>query len=709
MVLEAGQQLLHYRLIEKIGEGGMGVVWKAEDTRLSRKVALKLLPAELTADADRVRRFEQEAQAASALNHPNIVTVYDVGETEAGRFIVMELVVGRTLREVIAAGGSVDTVLAVGTQAAKALDTAHAAGIAHRDIKPDNIMVREDGYVKVLDFGLARLQPATASDSKTLTQHTAMGTVMGTVAYMSPEQASGETVGPPSDVFSLGLVLYELAAGRHPFKAETPVGYLHAITSNAPLPLTESDPPLPAALNEVILRLLDKDASRRPTASEVVQLLQVVETGADLPQSQPHGSESLPASADRVDSGQAKEGFWVAVLPFKWRGSDQELEALAEGLSEDIVTGLSRFSYLHVIARTSTLRFTGEAADVRANGPVLGARYVLEGSLRQAGAALRVAVQHVDASTGAHLWAETYNRTFSKDDIFALQDDLVPRIVSTVADWYGALPHSMSKTVRLKPQLELTPYEAVLRSFGYFERINPEEHAAVQPALERAVEEEPGNADGWAMLSMLYGEEHRFGFNEQPDSLGRSFRAARRAVDAAHGNHFAWLALAQALYFRKEFETFREAAERAIALNLMDGSTLEYLGHLIAFSGDWERGCDLSERARLLNPNHPGWYWSVPFLDAYRKGDYERARPFLLKTNQPGFFFTQALDAAVLGQLRDREVAAEAVRTLLRLKPDFARTGREDFAKWYQPELVNQLMEGLRKAGLEETGAEDPE
>jgi non-specific serine/threonine protein kinase len=703
MALEPDQQLLHYRLIEQIGEGGMGVVWKAEDTRLQRQVALKLLPAELTADVERLCRFEQEARAASALNHPNIVTVYDVGDTEAGRFIVMELVAGRTLRAVIAGEVSVETLLELGTQMAKALGAAHAAGIAHRDIKPDNVMVRDDGYVKVLDFGLARLRSATegAADGATMTRHTALGTALGTVAYMSPEQARGETVGHPSDVFSLGVVLYELATGRHPFKADTPVGYLHAITSQTPPPPTQWRPELPSGLSASILRMLAKDADRRQTAEEIARTLQEIERHGDVPV--PYVGEGDPStsSAPQAAATRVEEGFRVAVLPFKWRGESAELEALAEGLSEEIVTGLSRFSYLRVISRSSPLRFTDEVGDVRAIGRELGARYVMEGSLRQGGSRLRAAVQLVDAGTGAHLWAETYDRTFDPDDIFALQDDLVPRIVSTVADWYGALPHSMSEAVRGRPPEELSPYEAVLRSFGYYGRITPDEHLVVRAALERAVEQAPGNADGWAMLSMMYGEEHRFDFNVLPDSLGRSLQAARRAVDAAHANNYAWLALAQAHFFRKEFGVFRDAAERAIVLNSMDGSTLEYLGHLYAFSGDWDRGCDLAESARLLNPNHPGWYWCVPLLDAFRRGDHDGTRTFALKTNWPEHYYSQALHAAAYGEIGDREAAEQKLRKALRMKPDLAETVRGEFAKWYLPELVDRLMEGLRKAGLE--------
>ncbi|MCW5969409.1 MAG: protein kinase [Blastocatellales bacterium] len=705
--LAPNSTLAHYRIITRLGAGGMGEVWLAEDTRLKRKVALKLLPVELTADANRVHRFEQEAQAASALSHPNIITVYDIGECDAGRFIVMELVTGRTLRVVMNEDNSLETLLTLAQQIAKALTVAHAAGITHRDIKPDNIMVRDDGYVKVLDFGLARLRPATESDSEaaTLAQQTTPGAVMGTVAYMSPEQARGETVSHPSDVFALGIVLYELATGRHPFRAETLVGYLHAITLQEPPPLTHWKPELPEALNELILRMLSKDASRRPTAGEAAETLQEIERRGDVARLPSGDSDTMMLPSARVSAPRADEGFWVAVLPFRWRGANAELEALAEGLSEDIVTGLSRFSCLRVIARGSTLKYANDSGDVRAIGKELGARYVMEGSLRQAGAHLRVAVQLVDASTGAHLWAETYNRTFSSEAVFELQDDLVPRIVSTVADWYGALPHSMSEAVRLKPPDQLSPYEAVLRSFGYFERIAPEEHAAVRAGLERAVEQAPSNADGWAMLSMMYGEEHRFGFNAQPDPLGRALEAARRAVDAAHANHFAWLALAQALFFRKEFAPFREAAERAIALNPLDGSTLEYLAHLIAFAGDWERGCNLAEQARQLNPNHPGWYWAVHFLDAYRRGDYKNARPPLLKSLMRGGgapAYMQALYAALCGQLGEQKAAEEALRTVLSLQPDFAQTAREQFGKWYLPELVEQLMDGLRKAGLKE-------
>src|SRR5215471_4000551 len=279
--LEANSFLSHYRILSRLGAGGMGEVWLAEDTRLNRKVALKLLPAEFTQDAERVRRFTQEAKAASALNHPNIVTVHDFGETESGRFIVMELVAGQTLRTVISADHSVETLLALGTQTAKAVSAAHAAGITHRDLKPDNIMVRDDGYVKILDFGLARLRVETESDPEapTLARETSPGRFLGTAAYMSPEQASGLSASYPSDIFSLGIVFYELATGQHPFQSETLMGYLHAISFQHPVPLIKLKPEIPAPLNDLILRMLEKEPSRRPTGAEVAQTLQELRQG----------------------------------------------------------------------------------------------------------------------------------------------------------------------------------------------------------------------------------------------------------------------------------------------------------------------------------------------------------------------------------------------------------------------------------------------
>ncbi len=399
--------------------------------------------------------------------------------------------------------------------------------------------------------------------------------IVGTVAYMSPEQARGEAVKAPSDIFSLGIVLYELATGQHPFKSDSLVGFLHSITLNTPAPLISLRPEAPAALDALVLRMLEKDASQRPTATQVAQALQEIERGGhtEKPRNVEDNTKILPTPAGGT---RADEGFWIAVLPFKCRGTNAELEALAEGLTEDIVTGLSRFSYLRVIALTSTLRYASDSGDVRAIGKELGARYVMEGSLRQAGSMLRIAVQLVDASTGVHLWAETYNRTFSTDAFFDLQDELTPRIVSTVADQYGALVHSMSESLRGRSAGQYSAHEAVLRAFGYLERITPEEHREVREILEAAFESTPDHSDCQAMLSLIYWQEYAQGYNMRPDPLGRALAAARKAVAAAPTNHLAHYVLASTLFFQKDFLAFRPAAERSLALNRMDASTTRF-------------------------------------------------------------------------------------------------------------------------------------
>jgi len=684
-----GRQLGSYKIVSMLGAGGMGEVYLAHDTKLGRDVALKVLPPDMARDPERLARFQREARSVAALNHLHIVTIFSVEEVDGIHFLTMELVKGRSLDQLIPEGGlPIKRILEIAGALAEALTATHEKGIVHRDLKPANVMVTEEGRVKVLDFGLAKETHEANSSDATLTsvEFTEVGVVMGTPAYMSPEQIAGRKIDHRTDIFSFGTVLYEMATGQKPFQGRSAAELASAILRDTPRPLGELRSGLPGELWRVIQRCLEKSvADRFPSARDL------------------RGALSAVTAEIEVHSGTARadEGFWIAVLPFEYSGANTDLIALAEGLSEDIVTGLSRFSYLRVIARSSTLRYFHMAVDVRAVGKELGARYVMEGSLRQAGPTLRIAVQLVDAGSGAHLWAETYDRPFRPEEIFALLDDVVPRIVSTVADTYGVLPHTMSEALRDKNPQQLTPYEAVLRSFAHFPRLSAAEHAAARAGLERAVQQSPGYADGWAMLSMLVREEYTHGFNVRPDPLGRALTAARRAVEAAPSNHLAYHALASAQYFRREFQTFRNSAERAVALNPMDGFTAAYLGFLIAYAGDWERGCALAAHARRLNPHHPGWYWFPSFFDAYRKNDYRGALDFALKINMPGFWRTNLALAMAYGQLGEREAAGNAVRELLALRPDFPEVAREELGKFWDPELVQHLLDGLRKAGLD--------
>jgi serine/threonine-protein kinase len=462
--------LKHYRITAALGAGGMGEVYLAEDTKLDRKVALKILPADVASNRDRMERFVREAKAAAALNHPNIAHIYEIGDSEGTPFIAMEYVDGVTLREKIHHSQEpLSALLGYLAQVAEGLAKAHQAGIVHRDLKPDNVMITRDGYAKILDFGLAKLVESggplgidQAGSDRTIgtVQQSTPGMVLGTIGYMSPEQASGRVneIDHRSDIFSFGCLLFEATTGQKAFEGKDALDSLHKIV-HAPTPQVKDGSRIaPDAVQRVVGRCLAKDPARRyqsvkDLALEIDEIRQELKSLTGPVSSGQPSVGVTPSGASRTE-----EGFWVAVLPFKHRGAHADLEALADGLGEDIVMGLLRFSHLRVVSRSSARRFSGEAADIRTVGRELGARYVMEGSLRQAGSTLRVAVQFVDATTGAHLWAETYDRAFSPEAIFELQDDLVPRIVSTVADWYGVLTHSMSEAVRLKLLDQLTPY-----------------------------------------------------------------------------------------------------------------------------------------------------------------------------------------------------------------------------------------------------------
>ena len=705
MALDSGTKLGPYEIQSPLGAGGMGEVYRATDTKLARDVALKVLPAEMAHDPERLARFRREAKALAQLDHPNIVTIYSVEESDDVHFLTMQLVEGQPLDRLICAGGlPLEQIIEIASALGDALAAAHEKGIVHRDLKPANVMVSKQGRVKVLDFGLAKDVRGSNLGDATMTaaSRTEVGVVMGTPAYMSPEQTSGRPLDHRTDIFSMGVLLYEMATGQRPFNGDSSAELVSAILRDNPPSVTDICPDLPSDLARIIRRCLEKDPRHRlQTARDVSNEFR--DLSRQISQKLVPSKTSTSRTVAVADSGAARtdEGFWVAVLPFKYGGGNADLTALADGLSEDVVTGLSRFSYLRVIARSSTLRYANQAGDLRNVGKELGARYVMEGSLRQVGSKLRLAAQLIDAVSGAHLWAENYERSFSPEDIFALQDDLVPRIVSTVADLHGVLPRSMSEAVRSKGSDQLSPYEALLRSFGYHAHVTAEEHAVTRADLERAVQQSPGHADCWAMLSILYAGEYAHGFNVMPDPLGRALAAARRAVDLAPSNHFAHFALASALFHRRELQAGRNAAERAIAINPMDGYTAAYLGVRMADAGDWDQGCALAERARQLNPHHPGWYWLPTSFNAYRKSDYQGALDAALKINMPSFWRANLVLAVSYGQLGEREAAHTALQQLLTLKPEFGATARQELGKSGDPQLVEHLIEGLRKAGLE--------
>ena len=701
----------------------MGEVYLAQDTKLDRKVALKILPSQFAEDENRMHRFIGEAKSASALNHPNILTIYEINQTDSEHFIATEFIDGETLRDRLRKTGiTISEGLDVATQVAAALAAAHRAGIIHRDIKPENIMVRADGLVKVLDFGLAKLTAAGPADPEGATRiqsDTLPGMIMGTVAYMSPEQARAKPLDPRTDVWSLGVVLYEMLSRRSPFLGETTSDTLANILHREPDPLNLG------ALSDDLARILERMLAKKLTArylsmadaaSDLKSLQRRIEFDSEMQQTvlrssvEVHTEVVAAATASkRVNetaadsaSSRTEEGFWVAVLPFKYPGSNPDLEALADGLSEDIVTGLSRFPYLRVIARSSTSRFAGTLGDVRAIGKELGARYVLEGSLRHAGTMLRVTVQLLDATTGAHLWAETYNRDLKQTDIFTVQDDLTDRVVATVADSYGVFVRSMATSIEEKPENELTASDWVLRQYRYRQLLTPEEHAKVRDGLERFVEREPKHAAPWACLAQLYVDEFVFKFNPRLDSLDRALTAARRSVDLDRTFQYGNQLLAQVHFFRRDVAAFRTTAEQAMSLNSRDTDTVAMMGLMLVHIAEFERGANIVRRAMDLNPNHAGWYHFAIIWEHLNKGDYEKALARITRVNMPGLFWQPLTIASICGLLGRSAEASAAVKELRQLDPDFESHVRDYIEVWhYSSGLMDRILEGLSKAGVE--------
>jgi len=413
--MEAKTQISHYQILASIGKGGMGEVWKARDTNLGREVAIKTLPPEFARNPEHLSRFRREARAASALNHPNICIVYDLGEHAGQPFIVMELLHGETLRERLERGPlAIDEALDLSMQLADGLDAAHSAGILHRDIKPANIFITERGAAKLLDFGLARDQ-AAASEAAPTVDVTAVGTVMGTVSYMSPEQARGEKLDARSDLFSLGVVFYEMLTGRPAFAGNTSAVIFEQLFHKVVESPARLNPRIPKELERVVHGLLEKSRDMRASSARDLKssISRIRRDTGSRPVAQPD-----------------KEEKSIVVLPFENLSSDPDNEYFSDGLTDEIITDLSQIASLRVISRSSSMQLKGSSQDLKAVAAQLNVRYVLEGSVRKAGNAVRVTAQLVDPESNRPLWAEKYSGKL--EDIFEIQEQISRKIVDAL-------------------------------------------------------------------------------------------------------------------------------------------------------------------------------------------------------------------------------------------------------------------------------------
>jgi TolB-like protein/Tfp pilus assembly protein PilF len=405
-----------------------------------------------------------------------------------------------------------------------------------------------------------------------------------------------------------------------------------------------------------------------------------------------------PEGKKALDSRPGRSDMAIAVLPIR-ASDDPEMRDLAEELTEDITAGLTRFTYLDVVG--GGRQATGDS-DPGLAARNLGARYVLAGRLRRAGNTARVAVKLIDAQSGSHLWAESYDSSIEDSSLFDVQDDLTDRIVATVADQQGVLIRSMITAVREKPIDQLNARDAVFLMFDYMQIITPELHFRVREALERAVEVEPNSADAWACLSIVYGDEYKHDYNGKPDPLNRALVAGRRAADIDKTCQHAYYALAQTHFFRRDFGRFRNAADRAVQINGRDGNTVAFMGILRAYAGDLEEGTALIERALALNPHYPGWYRFGIFYRHFAREEYAEALAEAQAMNMPGYYATHVAVGAAAGLAGRVDVGREAVRELLAVYPAFADRGYAEFKKWIADEAVlERYFVGLQLSGLE--------
>jgi non-specific serine/threonine protein kinase len=635
----------------------MGVVYEAEDTKLGRRVALKFLSGTIAADPQALERFEREARAASALNHPNICTIYSIEQHEGQPFIVMELLEGENLAQRIGRQPmAIDQVVSLGMQVADALESAHSKGIVHRDIKPANLFVNARGQVKILDFGLAKVDSdavGAASQMQTMAAHnlTHAGAAMGTVAYMSPEQARGQITDSRTDLFSLGSVLYEMGTGAPAFQGESSGVIYEAILNREPTTVTQVH--LPPEFSRILDKALEKDRTMRyQSATDLKTDLTRLKRDLDSGRQRPASSDSRGGTSAAATPSQKS----VAVLYFENLSGVKEDEYFRDGITEDIITELSKIRGLNIFSRPTVLAYRDRTVTAAQIGQQLRAAYVLTGSLRRAGSRLRINAQLVDTQTDFPLWSERYDREMK--DVFEVQDEIAHKIAEALR---VTLTPQEQAALASKPTENLQAYDLYLRGKSYARRLTRQDLEFALQMFENAVAMDPNFALAHAAIAKVCAEYH-YNFQRDASWIGRAMAASQRAVALQPELPEVQIANAWVLYAGNQYEEAVKRARQAIERKPDCDGAYYLLGRAMFASGRYQEILEIAEAAMAASGDDYNIY--VPI---------ENALESLGKSEQ-------------LLQLRQRRVVAlenhlkpvpEDARARTHLAIEYAALGRE--------------------------------